>query len=63
MHEYIPELKEQYRRGEITRREFVHSATLLGPSLTAAHAVVGGMFGPSIPTAHAQGVWLMAQPD
>ena len=32
MHEYIPELKESLRKGEVTRREFVRTATLLGMS-------------------------------
>jgi peptide/nickel transport system substrate-binding protein len=41
MHEYIPELKEQYRKGEITRREFMRTATLLGMSVAAAGAFVG----------------------
>jgi peptide/nickel transport system substrate-binding protein len=54
MHEYIPELQEQYSRGELTRREFVRSATLLGMSLAAASSLVGGAFGPAIRTAHAQ---------
>src|SRR5262249_30927918 len=54
MHEYIPELEVQYRRGEITRREFVRSATLLGLSLTAASTFVGRPLGPAIRTAHAQ---------
>jgi len=39
MHEYIPELKEQYRTGEITRREFMRAATLLGMSAAAAGAM------------------------
>ncbi|MBI3457727.1 MAG: ABC transporter substrate-binding protein [Candidatus Rokubacteria bacterium] len=41
MHEYIPELKEQYRKGEITRREFIRTATLLGMSAAAAGTFVG----------------------
>jgi peptide/nickel transport system substrate-binding protein len=35
-HPYIPELKEQYRQGRVTRREFLRFATLLG--MTAANA-------------------------
>lgn len=35
MHEYIPELKELYRQGKITRREFARHAALLGLSMTA----------------------------
>ncbi|MGH7265644.1 MAG: ABC transporter substrate-binding protein [Candidatus Rokuibacteriota bacterium] len=53
MHEYIPELKEQLRKGEITRREFVRSATLLGMSVAAAGAVVGAP-GPLARPAHGQ---------
>jgi peptide/nickel transport system substrate-binding protein len=41
MHEYIPELKEQYRNGEITRRDFMRAATLLGMSAAAAGAFAG----------------------
>jgi peptide/nickel transport system substrate-binding protein len=52
MHEYIPELREQYRTGEITRREFMRTATLLGMSAAAAASTVGGIG--SAPVAHAQ---------
>ncbi|MBI3977292.1 MAG: hypothetical protein HY331_03815 [Chloroflexi bacterium] len=38
MHPYIPELKELYRQGRVTRREFVQNATMLGLSLSAATA-------------------------
>jgi peptide/nickel transport system substrate-binding protein len=41
MHEYIPELREHYVRGEITRREFMRTATLLGLSVTAAGSLIG----------------------
>ncbi|MBN1180248.1 MAG: ABC transporter substrate-binding protein [Anaerolineae bacterium] len=34
MHPYIPELKEQYRQGKITRREFMRMAALLGLSMS-----------------------------
>jgi peptide/nickel transport system substrate-binding protein len=54
MHEYIPELKEQFRKGELTRREFVRSATLLGMSFAAANALVGGGLAPAVRPAHAQ---------
>lgn len=37
VHPYIPELKEQYRTGRITRREFLRMATLLGMSLASAN--------------------------
>jgi peptide/nickel transport system substrate-binding protein len=53
MHEYIPELKDQLAKGEITRREFVRSATLLGMSVAAAGAIVGAP-GPLLRPAHAQ---------
>jgi len=35
-HVYIPELKDAYRSGRISRREFLRTATLLGMSLTSA---------------------------
>ncbi len=53
MHEYIPELKEEFQKGEITRREFVRTATLLGMSAAAAGALVGAP-GPLARPAHAQ---------
>lgn len=37
-HSYIPELKEIYRQGRVSRREFLRTATLLGVSFTAASA-------------------------
>jgi len=37
-HPYIPELKELYRQGRITRKEFLRNATLLGMSFAAASA-------------------------
>jgi peptide/nickel transport system substrate-binding protein len=37
-HVYIPELKELYRQGRVTRREFLRNATLLGMSLASASA-------------------------
>ncbi|MFN2290604.1 MAG: ABC transporter substrate-binding protein [Anaerolineae bacterium] len=37
-HPYIPELKDLYQKGRITRREFLRNATLLGMSMTAASA-------------------------
>ena len=36
VHSYIPELREQYRTGNISRREFLRYATLLGMSVGAA---------------------------
>jgi len=41
-HAYIPELKELYRSGRITRREFLRNATLLGMSAVAASTFVTG---------------------
>jgi len=38
VHTYIPELKDLYRKGRISRREFLRNATLLGMSLTSATA-------------------------
>jgi peptide/nickel transport system substrate-binding protein len=38
VHPYIPELKEQYRNGRVTRREFLRMATLLGMSVAGAQA-------------------------
>jgi peptide/nickel transport system substrate-binding protein len=36
VHPYIPEMKELYRAGRITRREFLRTATLLGMSVASA---------------------------
>ena len=41
-HPYIPELKELYRDGRISRREFLRNATLLGMSAAAAGTFVTG---------------------
>jgi carbon-monoxide dehydrogenase iron sulfur subunit len=41
LHKQIAELKEQLRRGEITRRQFLASAALLGFSLSEALAACG----------------------
>ena len=40
-HPYIPELREQLRRGGIDRRDFLRTATLLGMSTAAAYAIAG----------------------
>jgi peptide/nickel transport system substrate-binding protein len=37
-HPYIPELKDLYRQGRISRREFLRNATLLGMTLASASA-------------------------
>ena len=44
-HAYIPELKELYRAGRITRREFLRNATLLGMSLAGASTFLSGCGG------------------
>jgi peptide/nickel transport system substrate-binding protein len=41
-HPYIPELKELYKAGRITRREFLRNATLLGMSAAAASTFIAG---------------------
>jgi peptide/nickel transport system substrate-binding protein len=41
-HPYIPELKELYRVGRISRREFLRNATLLGMSAAAAGTFIAG---------------------
>jgi len=49
-HPYIPELKELYRDGRITRRQFLRNATLLGMSAAAAGSFITGC-GPTAPEA------------
>ena len=46
-HYYIPKLKAQFAEGEIDRREFLRTATLLGLSASAAYAFVGKVTGES----------------
>jgi peptide/nickel transport system substrate-binding protein len=41
VHPYIPELKELYRGGRITRREFIRHAAILGVSLSSIGAFLG----------------------
>ena len=54
-HPHIPELREKLRRGEINRRDFLRTATLLGMSTAAAYAMAGLRPGNGvIPAAHAQ---------
>jgi peptide/nickel transport system substrate-binding protein len=50
-HPYIPELKDLYQKGRITRREFMRNATLLGMSLTAASAFLAACGPTEEPTA------------
>jgi peptide/nickel transport system substrate-binding protein len=47
MHHYIPELKEKYRKGQISRREFLRTSALLGFSLSSSGAFLAG-FSPDI---------------
>ena len=44
-HPYIPELKSQFLKGDVSRREFLRTATLLGVTATAAYGFVN-MFEP-----------------
>ncbi len=44
-HVYLPELREQLHRGDIDRREFLRTATLLGVSASAAYAMAGAIDG------------------
>ncbi len=54
-HPYIPELMEELRRENITRRDFLRTATLLGMSSAAAYAVAGQISGrPFASTAQAE---------
>ena len=54
IHPYIPELCEQLRTGDLDRREFLRTATLLGVSATAAYALAGKITGqPFAPAAQA----------
>ena len=41
VHPYIPELKELYRGGRITRREFIRHAAILGVGMSAIGAFLG----------------------
>ena len=52
-HPYIPELREQLRKGDIDRREFLRTATLLGVSATAAYAMAGVVSGSVVSSARA----------
>lgn len=55
IHSYVPELCEQLRKGEVDRREFLRTATLLGVSAGAAYTMAGQILGqPFTPSARAQ---------
>ena len=54
-HSYIPELKNRLAKGEIDRREFLRTATVLGMSASAAYAFAGAIAGTGLaPGARAQ---------
>ena len=63
-HPYIPELKELYRNGRITRREFLRNATLLGMSAAAAYAFAPafGLKSAQAATIKRGGTWKCAMP-
>ena len=44
-HPFIPDLKDRFLKGEVDRREFLRTATLLGLSAGAAYAFVGAVTG------------------
>lgn len=54
-HPYIPELIDGYRKKDVSRREFLRTATLLGLSATAAYGIAGAIGGERgiLPAAHA----------
>jgi peptide/nickel transport system substrate-binding protein len=53
-HPYIPELKEQYQQGRISRREFLRNATLLGMTFASATAFLAACGTTPAPTAAPQ---------
>jgi len=56
LHPHIPKMADQLREGEIDRREFLRTATLLGMSAGAAYAMAGSITGVSpVPRAAAAG--------
>ncbi len=59
VHPYIPELCEQLRTGDVDRREFLRTATLLGVSASAAYALAGNItgkpFAPAVQAATGKG--------
>ena len=38
VHPYVPEIGDLYRRGKVSRRDFLHTVTMLGVSAGAAYA-------------------------
>jgi len=56
LHPYVPELQEQLRTGNLDRREFLRTVTLLGVTASAAYAMVGRLTGQTlVPRASAAG--------
>lgn len=56
LHPYVPELQEQLRQGDLSRREFVRTATLLGVKASVAYALAGRVTGLyPVPPARAEG--------
>ena len=51
VHAYIPELEDLFRKGRISRREFLRNATLLGMSLASASAFLAACAPKPEPTA------------
>lgn len=45
LHPYVPDLAEQLRKGDISRRHFLTTATRLGVSVSAAYAMAGSILG------------------
>ncbi len=55
-HSYVPEVANKFVKGEVDRREFLRTATLLGVSLPAAYSFIGHVTGKSaFPKARAAG--------
>ncbi len=48
VHPYVPEMFDLYKRGKVTRRDFLHTVTLLGVSATAAYAFANKVDGLSL---------------
>ncbi len=45
VHPYVPEITEQLRKGEVDRRDFLRTVTLLGVSAATAYTVAGKITG------------------
>jgi peptide/nickel transport system substrate-binding protein len=44
-HPYVPEVAEKFRKGEVSRREFLGTVTKLGVSASLAYAMAGQIIG------------------